>query len=122
MDEFDGRGELVVARTRIVEQPGRCQRQHRPHPLSAAGNQVAGQFGDQRNLRLHPFKDDSIDVIHFSRNEVDDGIKRRLSVRPDAMKRCRHDGHFSGDQQALTQVQSRSSDLQDATFANKEFR
>ena len=51
VDELDRGGELVVAGALIIEQPGAGEGQHRPHPLAAAGDQVAGELGDQRDRR-----------------------------------------------------------------------
>ena len=42
VDELDRGGELVVARSRVAEQACAGEREHRPHALSAAGDQVPG--------------------------------------------------------------------------------
>ena len=55
---------------RIAEQRGARERQHRPHALAAAGDQVAGELGDQRDLALHPLEDDRVDVVHVARRRA----------------------------------------------------
>ena len=64
VDELDRGGELVVARAGVAEQACAGERQHRPHALAAAGDQVAGELRDQRDLALHPLEDDGIDAVH----------------------------------------------------------
>ena len=49
MDELDRGSELVMAGAAVIEQRGAAQRQHRPQPLAAAGDQMPGQFRDQRH-------------------------------------------------------------------------
>ena len=69
VDELDRRGELVMARSRVAEQARRRECQHRPHALAAAGDQMAGKLGDQRDLALHPLEDDGIDAVHVGGDE-----------------------------------------------------
>ena len=76
VDELDRGGELVVARAGIAEQGAAGDRQHRPHALAAAGDQVPGQLGDQRDLALHPLEDDGVDAVHVARDERDQRIER----------------------------------------------
>jgi hypothetical protein len=64
VDEFDRRGELVVARALVADQFRPGERQHRPHALAAAADQVPGQRRDQRDLALHPVEDHGVDRIH----------------------------------------------------------
>jgi hypothetical protein len=45
VDELDRRGELVVPRSGVVEQRRTGERQHRPHPLAAAGDQCPASSG-----------------------------------------------------------------------------
>ncbi len=81
MDELDRGGELVMARARIIEQPRAGEGQHRPHPLAAAGDQVAGELGDQRDVALHPLEDDRVDMVEIGRDELDHRIERRRAGR-----------------------------------------
>ena len=60
----------------IIEQPRAGQGQHRPHPLAAAGDEVAGQLGDQRHLALHPVEDDRVDVVEVGRDQLDHRVER----------------------------------------------
>ena len=69
VDEFDRRGELVVAGAGITEQGRGGERQHRPHALSAAPDQMTGKLGDQRDLALHALEDDGVDAVHVARDE-----------------------------------------------------
>ena len=63
VDELDRGGKAMVARPGIADQPGAAQRQHRTHPLAAAGDQVAGELGYQWDLRLHPVEDHRVDRV-----------------------------------------------------------
>ena len=78
VDELDRRGELVVARAVVADELGARERQHRPHALSAARDQVPGQRGNQRNLALHPVEDDRVDRVHRRGGEIKDRRERRL--------------------------------------------
>ena len=80
MDELDRGGELVVARSGIAEQGAAGERQHRPHALAAAGDQVSGKLGDQRDLALHPLEDDGVDAVHVAGDERDQRVERRRAV------------------------------------------
>src|ERR1051326_4315145 len=66
-----------MARAGIAEQAGAGERQHRPHPLSAAGNQVAGELGDERNLALHALEDHGVDAVHVGGDERHHRVERR---------------------------------------------
>ena len=94
VDEFHRRGEPVVARARIIEQPRAGQSQHRPHPLAAAGDQVAGELGDQGDVALHAIEDDRVDMVEIGRDELDHRVERRRGAGPQG-----NDGgiHGSGD-------------------------
>ena len=76
VDELDRGGELVMAGAGIIEQPGAGERQHRPHPLAAAGDQMAGELGDQRDVALHPLEDDRVDMVEVGRDELDHRLER----------------------------------------------
>ena len=84
VDELDRGGELVVARAGIIEQPGAGQGQHRPHPLAAAGDQVAGELGDQGDVALHAIEDDGVDMVEVGRDQLDHRIERRRPLGADA--------------------------------------
>ena len=92
VDELDRGGELVVARAGIVEQRGAGERQHRPHPLAAAGDEVAGKLRDQRDLRLHAREDDGVDRVHRFGGEREQRVERG---RPRVGKRVDRGGHGS---------------------------
>ena len=57
VDELDRGGERDVAVAAIAAHPGAGERQHRPQPLAAAGDDVAGELRDQRHRALHAFDD-----------------------------------------------------------------
>ena len=76
VNELDRGGELVMPRPGVVEQRSAREGQHRPHPLAAPGDQVAGELGDQRDLRLHPLEDHRIDRVHVGRSQRDHRIER----------------------------------------------
>ena len=80
VDELDRGGQLVVARSWVSKQACASERQHRPHALAAAGDQVAGELGDQRDLALHALEDDGIDAVHVG------GDERRSSRRATASR------------------------------------
>ena len=77
VNKFNRGGEPILARARIIEQRTGREREHRAHPLSTACNQMARQFWDQRNLRLHPIKNHGVDLIHAGGHKRDHGIERR---------------------------------------------
>ena len=81
VDELDRGGELVVARSGVAEQARAGERQHRPHALSAAGNQVAGKLGDQRDLALHPLEDDGVDAVHVGGDQRHHRIERGRALQ-----------------------------------------
>ena len=85
VDELDRGGELVVARAGVVEQSRAREGQHRPHALAAAGDQMAGELGDQRHLRLHPLEDDGVDGVHVGRGQRQHRVERRGAAGPQGM-------------------------------------
>ena len=89
VDELDRGGELVVARAGVAEQRGAGEGQHRPHPLAAAGDQVAGELGDQRDLALHPLEDDGVDAVHVGRDQRHHRVERRRALGAAADERWR---------------------------------
>ena len=76
MNKFHRRRELILPAARIIEQRRRRERQHRPHPLAPAGNQMAGQFWNKRDLRLHAIENHSVDLIHPRGHKRDHRIER----------------------------------------------
>jgi hypothetical protein len=50
--------------------------QHRAEPFAAAGNKMASQRRDQRNLALHPLKDYSINAVHVRGSQRKHRAKR----------------------------------------------
>ena len=96
MDELDRGGELVVARAGVAEQVGAGERQHRPHALAAAGDQVAGELRDQRDLALHPLEDHRIDPVHVLGDERDHRLERRLAFRMQRMDGGGHGAALAG--------------------------
>ena len=90
MDKLHRRRQLMVPFPGIIEQARTGQGQHRPHPLATACDQMPGQFGDQGDFRLHPVKDDRIHLVHFGRDEFQDGIQRRRAVSADLVNGSCH--------------------------------
>ena len=85
VDELHRGGELVMARALIIEQTRAGQRQHRPHPLAAAGDQVPGKLGDQRHLALHAIEDHGIHMIEIGGDQLDHRIERGRARSADGM-------------------------------------
>ena len=77
VDELDRGGELLVAGAAVAEQRSAAERQHRPHALAAAGDQVAGELRDQRDLALHPLEDDRVDAVHVVGDQRHQRVERR---------------------------------------------
>ena len=96
MDELDRGGELVVARARVAEQRAAGERQHRPHALAAAGDQMPGKLGDQRDLALHPLEDDGVDAVHVGRDERHQRVERRRALGLSVMDRRGHGAALAG--------------------------
>ena len=90
MDELDRGGELVVPHSGIIEQPRAGQGQHRPHALAAAGDEMAGELGDQGHLALHPLEDDGVDMVEVGRDQLEHRVERRRAAGADGVKACGH--------------------------------
>ena len=90
VDELDCSGELVMAVAGVAEQRRGRERQHRPHPLAAAGDQMARKLRDQRDLALHAVEDDGIDAVHVGRNQLDQRVEAGRAARRDRMDGSRH--------------------------------
>ena len=58
VDELDRRRQRDVTLAAIAAQPRRREGQHRPQPLAAGGDDVAGQLRDERDRALHTLEDE----------------------------------------------------------------
>jgi hypothetical protein len=92
VDELDRGRQLVMASARIVEEPGAGERQHGPHPLPSARDQMTGKRGDQRDFRLHSVEDGLINLSHVARDKRHDRVERGSAphIFCDAGYRCGH--------------------------------
>ena len=57
VDELDGGGERDVALAAIAAEPGAAEGQHRPQPLAAGRDDMAGELRDQRHRAVHALDD-----------------------------------------------------------------
>ena len=80
VDEFDRGGELVMARALVADELGPGERQHRPHPLAAARDQMPGERRDQRDFALHPLEDHRVDGVHRGGGKIEDRRQRGLGT------------------------------------------
>ncbi len=96
VDELDRRGELLVARSGIAKQAAAGERQHRAHALAAAGDQMAGELGDQRDLALHPLENDGVDAVHVVGDERHQRVERRLASVLQRMDGSGHGAALTG--------------------------
>ncbi len=92
VDELDRRRQAVVARAAIAEQARARERQHRAHALAAAGDQMAGQLRDQRDLGLHARQDHRVDEVEVTRDQLHHRFERRLTLGIEAVDRGAHVG------------------------------
>ena len=76
MDELDSGSEQMVAGAAIVEQARASERQHRSHPLTAAGDKMARELRNQRDVRLHPIENDGVDAAHVWRDQRHHRVQR----------------------------------------------
>ena len=60
MDELDAGREFDMAVAAIAAQPRRGQGQHRPQPLAAGGDDMAGKLRDQRHRAVHALDDGAV--------------------------------------------------------------
>ena len=70
VDELDAGGQVDVAVALVAAHAGRRQRQQRPQPLAAGGDDVRRELRDQGDRAVHP---------------RDDGAVAGLQVRPDQL-------------------------------------
>jgi hypothetical protein len=79
MDEFDaGRQRAVALAAAVAAEFRRGQGQHRPQPLAAGRDNMAGQLRDQRHRTLHLLDDPTIDGGHVVFDEAVQHVQRRL--------------------------------------------
>src|SRR3546814_8697035 len=69
VDELDTGGEAKMALALVAAELGRGQGQHRPQPLAAGGDDVAGELRDQRHGRLHVLHDEAVDRLQVRSEE-----------------------------------------------------
>jgi chorismate mutase len=66
----------------IIEQARARERQHRPHPLAAAGDQMAGQLGISGISDCIRVEDDRVDLVHVGATRAiigsSEGAPRRM--------------------------------------------
>ena len=74
MHEFDGSGELDVAGAAIGAKAGGRERQHRPQPFAARGNQMVGDFRNHRHMRCGARQNRLVDALHIGGDETDEGF------------------------------------------------
>ena len=68
-----------MAGAAVAEQRCAAEREHRAHALAAAGDQVAGKLGDQRDLALHAVEDDGVHAVHVVGDQRHQRVERRRS-------------------------------------------
>jgi len=74
MNEFDDRRELMVQRAPVAVRPRRQHHQRRPQTLTAATNDMFGDLGHQRDIRMQPRANDAVYRLHVRGNELADGF------------------------------------------------
>src|SRR3546814_4245318 len=84
----------MMTRALIFQQFGASEGQHRPQPLAATGDQMAGQFRNQRDFGLHPFQNDAVDGVHVIGDQRHHGFTRR---RRAAIQVMNGGSHMWGD-------------------------
>ena len=57
VNELDAGGETDMALSAVAAEPRGRQRQHRPQPLAAGGDDVTGQLRDQGHRAMHAIDD-----------------------------------------------------------------
>ena len=76
VDEFYRGSQLVMPVPLIPYQMRARERQHRTQSFAAAGNQMSGQCGDQRDFALHPVDDHGVHRIHARSSQPQHRIER----------------------------------------------
>ena len=94
--ELDRGGELDVAGALVVAHAGRGQRQHRPQPFAAGGDEVVCDVGDHRDVGGRARQDRLIDALHVAGDQGEKPRHGRLGRFV-----------FQGDDDAQTQSPSK---------------
>ena len=74
MHEFDTGGELDVRVAFVAAHGGRSQRQHRPQPLAAGGDQVVGHLRDHLDIRTCLGQDQLVHPLHVRLRQIDEWL------------------------------------------------
>ena len=82
MNELDAGGEVDMPLPGIAAEPGRGQRQQRPQPLAAGGDDVAGELRNQRHLAAHAADDDLIHLGQVAGDKRLQPVQTWLFLRP----------------------------------------
>ncbi len=72
VDELDRGGERQMAAARVAAELRRGEGQHRPEPLAAGRDDMAGHLRNERHRALHPFEDDPVDELQIVGHEGDE--------------------------------------------------
>ena len=78
VDEFDRGGEGDVAIAAIAAEARCGEGQHRPQPLAAGGDDMAGELRDQRDRAAHALEDERIDALHIVLQQRIEPVERGL--------------------------------------------
>jgi hypothetical protein len=76
--EFDGGRELDVAVAPVAAEIGHRERQHRPQPLAARGDQVVGDLRDHRHVGAGARQDHRVDALHVGARQRDQRLDAGL--------------------------------------------
>ena len=68
--ELDRGGELDVAVAGVAGELGHGQRQHRPQPLAARGDQVVGDFRDHGDVGAGARQNRRVDALHIRCHQI----------------------------------------------------
>ena len=77
VDELDAGGQRQLPRAAIAAQSRREQREDRPDPLAAGGDDVARQLRDQADFALHPVEDDPVHLVELDGDERANAVELR---------------------------------------------
>ncbi len=76
MDEFDAGCQIDVADARIAAHARAGQRDQGPQAFAAGGDDVSGEFGDQRHAAVHARQDHLVDLCEILAHEGFQCIER----------------------------------------------
>ena len=65
----------------VAAEPGAAQGQHRPQPLAAARDDMAGELRDQRHRALHALDDQPVDAFEVASEKLGQRVERRFADR-----------------------------------------